>query len=607
MTKNELFKLLNGHEWNEVEFKRAQRGVPDAAYETVSSFSNASGGWLVFGIVDNGGQHEIAGVLDVDKVQNDFLSALRADNKVNHDIQVESKLIDVDGKIVLAFRIPEASRQNKPIYLNRDIRRSFVRRGGCDHRCTMHEIERFLRDASEQRWDGQVFDFPLEKAFDRESIKWYRSLFNNSNPGHDESLSDQDFLYQWGHLIYKEQKLYPTRASIILFGTPAAIRQILPRPTLDVQWIPSSLGDPLPEIRWLDRVVFEDNLIITWRGLVSRYMQKVEKPFRIDPHTLLRNDAPPEYRVFREAAINLLIHQDYANHGFKAVIKFYRDVIQFWNPGDVFGNVDQLMEPGEKEVRNPQIVAAFRRLGLCEQAGTGIRMVVYQWQALGHPQPEYENDRSRNVFEIRLPLAKGHVTHRLTGEVAGEVTRGVTGEVAGEVRHLLTVISGEMSRRRLQAAMKLKSEENFRQRYLSPALDAGFIELTIPGKPKSRNQEYRLTEKGRHLLEIGKEEEKGNRGQYREQAKSTTGEVTREVTVEVAGEVRQLLTVISGEMSRRRLQAAMKLKSEENFRQRYLAPALDAGFIEMTNPGKPRSSNQEYRLTEKGRQLLEIG
>ena len=124
MTKNELFKLLNGHEWNEVEFKRAQRGVPDAAYETVSSFSNTSGGWLVFGIVDNGGQHEIAGVLDVDKVQNDFLSALRADNKVNHDIQVESKLIDVDSKIVLAFRIPEASRQNKPIYLNRDIRRS---------------------------------------------------------------------------------------------------------------------------------------------------------------------------------------------------------------------------------------------------------------------------------------------------------------------------------------------------------------------------------------------------------------------------------------------------------------------------------------------------
>jgi ATP-dependent DNA helicase RecG len=220
MTKKELFKLLNSHEWNEVEFKRAQRGVPDSAYETVSSFSNTSGGWLVFGIIDNGGKHEVAGVLDVDKIQNDFLNALHADNKVNHDIQVESKLFDVDGKVVLAFRIPEASRQNKPIYLNRDIRRSFVRRGGCDHRCTMHEIERFLRDAAEQRWDGQIFDFPLERALDRESIKWYRSLFNERNPGHDESLSDQEFLYQWGHLIRKEEKLYPTRSIYYPFRNP---------------------------------------------------------------------------------------------------------------------------------------------------------------------------------------------------------------------------------------------------------------------------------------------------------------------------------------------------------------------------------------------------
>jgi ATP-dependent DNA helicase RecG len=498
MTKNELFTLLNGPEWEDVEFKRAQRGVPETAYETVSSFSNTNGGWLVFGIVDNDGHYEIAGVLDVDKVQNDFLSALRADNKVNHDIHVESKLIDVDGKTVLAFRIPEAPRQNKPIYLNKDIRRSYVRRGGCDQRCTMHEIEHFLRDAAGLRWDGQVFDFPLENAFDHESIKWYRSLFNNLNPGHNESLSHQDFLYHWGHLIRKKEKLYPTRASIILFGTPTAIHQILPRPTLDVQWIPSNLSDPLPEIRWLDRVVFEDNLIITWRGLVSRYMQKAEKPFRIDPHTLLRNDAPPEYRVFREAAINLLIHQDYASHGFKAVIKFYRDVIQFWNPGDVFGSVDQLLEPGEKEVRNPQIVAAFRRLGLCEQAGTGLRMVVHQWQELGHPEPEYKNDRSHKTFEIRLPLTKYKVKPQDTEEAGGEVT----GDVTGEVRLLLTAIRGEMGRRHLQAAMQLKSEENFRQRYLTPALEAGLIEMTIPGKPKSRSQKYRLTEKGRHLLKM---------------------------------------------------------------------------------------------------------
>jgi ATP-dependent DNA helicase RecG len=99
------------------------------AYETVSSFSNTGGGWLVFGIRDYDGHYEVAGVLEVDKVQNDFLSALRAGNKVNHDIKVETELIVVGHKTVLAFRIPETSRQDKPIYLNGDIRRSFIRRG----------------------------------------------------------------------------------------------------------------------------------------------------------------------------------------------------------------------------------------------------------------------------------------------------------------------------------------------------------------------------------------------------------------------------------------------------------------------------------------------
>ena len=106
----------------------------------------------------------------------------------------------------------------------------------------MPEIEHFLRDAAEKRWDGQVFSYPLEEAFHRESIKWYRTLFNERNPGHDESLSDQEFLHQWGYLIRKDEILQSTRASILLFGVPAAIHQMLPRPTLDVQWIPSDLG-----------------------------------------------------------------------------------------------------------------------------------------------------------------------------------------------------------------------------------------------------------------------------------------------------------------------------------------------------------------------------
>ncbi len=72
----------------------------------------------------------------------------------------------------------------------------------------------------------------------------------------------------------------------------------------------------------------------------------------------------------------------------------------------------------------------------------------------------------------------------------------------------------------------------------------------------------------------------------------------------VTGEVRRLLEALTGEMLRRELQEALGLKHEDHFRNAYLAPALDAGMIEMTIPDKPRSSKQRYRPTDQGRQWL---
>ena len=85
---------------------------------------------------------------------------------------------------------------------------------------------------------------------------------------------------------------------------------------------------------------------------------------------LPRDDDPPDYVSFREAAINLLIHQDYRDHGRKASIRFFRDQTRFWNPGDALATTDELLDPTEKEVRNPAIVAAFRWIGP-ERAGRG--------------------------------------------------------------------------------------------------------------------------------------------------------------------------------------------------------------------------------------------
>jgi len=84
---------------------------------------------------------------------------------------------------------------------------------------------------------------------------------------------------------------------------------------------------------------------------------------------------------------------------------------------------------------------------------------------------------------------------------------------------------------------------------------------------------------------------------------SFTPQVTRQVTPQVGG----LLAAIRGEMSREELQFALNLSDRKFFRERYLNPALEAGWIEMTIPDKPRSSRQKYRLTARGRERLARG
>jgi ATP-dependent DNA helicase RecG len=53
-----------------------------------------------------------------------------------------------------------------------------------------------------------------------------------------------------------------------------------------------------------------------------------------------------------------------------------------------------------------------------------------------------------------------------------------------------------MLRRELQEKLDLKDNEHFRKHYLLPALNGGFVEMTMPDKPKSSSQAYRLTETG---------------------------------------------------------------------------------------------------------------
>ncbi len=71
-----------------------------------------------------------------------------------------------------------------------------------------------------------------------------------------------------------------------------------------------------------------------------------------------------------------------------------------------------------------------------------------------------------------------------------------TTEAPPKVEGLLRVLNAAMDRQEIQENLQLSDRENFRINYLKPALDAGLIEMTIPDKPNSKLQKYRLTALG---------------------------------------------------------------------------------------------------------------
>ena len=50
----------------------------------------------------------------------------------------------------------------------------------------------------------------------------------------------------------------------------------------------------------------------------------------------------------------------------------------------------------------------------------------------------------------------------------------------------------------------------------------------------------------------------------------------------------------------------LKLKKHSDTFKRYIKPIIEAGWLEMTDPGNPTNPNQKYHTTERGKILLQI-
>jgi ATP-dependent DNA helicase RecG len=607
MTKDELLARLQSIEWSDIEFKEAAWAVPKSALETVSAFANTSGGHLVFGVKQANGAFTVTGVTDADKVQNDFLGQVRDANKISVFLPIDGSVHTLAEGTVLAFYVPEAQRNEKPVFIDRSPYKAYIRRGGRDDTCTKDELLRFIRDASPTRYDAELLDVDTTRCFDQDTVRWYRSRFAVSNPGKTATASDEEFLRAWGFLVEEGGKLRPTRAAVLVLGSGEYVRQVLPRMVTDVQFYLNTRADYSSTVRWADRLTVEDNLIKAWQAIVEFYFRHSERPFAIDAVTLRRDDDPPDYVSFRESAINLLIHQDFGDTTRVPVIRLFRDQTEFFNPGDAFSSREQLLEPGDKPVRNPSVVNAFRRIGLSDQGGTGVRAIFEGWRKLGYLPPEIDNDKAEKSFRLRLRKEKLITETQLLAQAG---LGAPLSEQEADVFAYLTR-KGQIDLTDVKALTGLSSADALQlvQR------------LTVQALVVAHGENGNLYSLAEHLrsrtLPAGHDKDVKN--QYIA-PEVTTATDTVQATAQAASGHAQLvqsldrLSAIQWQIvsfadvprSIAELTQHTGHKQRAFFRRQHLEPLLAGGILQMTVPDKPTSPSQRYVLTETGVKLKRL-
>ena len=227
-------------------------------------------------------------------------------------------------------------------------------------------------------------------------------------------------------------------------------------------------------------------------------------------------ELPPD--AVREAIVNAVAHRDYTSTGSVQVMLF-ADRLEVWNPGTLSPSLtlQQLREPHGSFPANPLLAEPLYLAKYIERMGTGTRDMIRLCREVGLREPEYAiRDGFVQTLWRPTPQATPPVTPQATAqdkalssavlqqlaEALGIPTAQATAQATAQVGKVLTTADAEsgQTREELQAAADITHREHFRKAYLEPLITAGWLERTIPDKPTSPNQKYRITDKGRAWL-----------------------------------------------------------------------------------------------------------
>lgn len=488
MNFEDVKTIVAGGESDRVEFKGSS-GQRTSAAKAVCAMLNGLGGFVIFGVKDKG---QIMGQQVVAKTLEDLSNELR---KIEPPAFPDIETINLKaGKALIVLSVAGGSGPHT--YDGRP----YLRSGPTTIVMPREEYNRRLieRLHATQRWENE----PVPQGIsidDLDTGEIQRTFDNAIRLGRLESNNRQDAtsILRGLELVHDGKLL---NAAVALYGKTDRLKP----------WYPQ-LGIRLARFRGKDRLAdFTDNreywghAFSLLKRAESFLMDHVPIAGRVVPGKMVRDDRPwyPP-RATREAIANAICHRDYTAAGGTVALAMYDDHLEITNPGVFhFGITPEgLSKPHESKPWNPIIANVFYRAGIIERWGTGTLNIIDWCRDNGNPTPNW-SERAGSVFVIFSPIFGAEAGAKSRPEASPDVAPKI-GTKSALSRHQVEILRKcheDTALLDLMAIAGRSDRTKFRNQVLNSLLEDGLIEMTIPEKPSSSKQKYRLTDKGREVL-----------------------------------------------------------------------------------------------------------
>lgn len=369
-----------------VEFK-TNKAVPKDIGEYLSALSNAAAlhgqkcAYLVWGIDDR--THNVVGTTFepcVSKKGNEELESWLS-HLLDPRLYFCFRTLYVDGKKVVFLEISAAS--GKPTAFEG---REWIRIGS---------LRKPLRDYPEvERKLWRLFDHvAFEEQIALDSLSAPEALSLLDYPGYFDLTKTMLPTDQKGILdrMWQDQMLTPESSgtwSITNLGAILFARDLDKFPKLQRKAPRVIVYEGNDRMRTQREQAGKKGYAVAFEGLIDFLTALL--PRNEVMGKALHRDVPmyPDLAI-RELVANALIHQDFSVSGAGPVIEIFRERIEITNPGIPLIQVDRFLDIPPRS-RNEQLARFMRRIGVCEERGSGVDKVVQQIELFQLPAPVWE-------------------------------------------------------------------------------------------------------------------------------------------------------------------------------------------------------------------------